>query len=65
MKPKPLSDQEQIRRGELIVELFSLKAIRSQAHDLGMTNRLYDTKHGTKTALGLFRSIKRLIETGE
>lgn len=61
---KPLTEQEETRRGELIVEMLHLvptKPIRGES----WTDVRYLTKHGTKTALGLFRSIKRIVEEGE
>lgn len=58
---KPLSEQEEIRRGELLVEMLDLKPVS------GMEEwpARYHAKPRPKTALGLFRSIKRLIEDGE
>jgi hypothetical protein len=50
---------ECIRKGELIVELLGLQPLR------GYEDPRYDTSAGTKTALGLYNTIKRIIEKGE
>ena len=48
---------EDTRRGELLAELLLLKKKRD--------NGRYNTSWGDKTALGLFLSVKRIIEQGE
>ena len=54
----PLSEQEQTRRGQLLADTLQLR--KSQAEP-----GRYCTDWGTKTALGLYRTVKRIIEQGE
>lgn len=54
----PELDEHEERRGELLVSLLDLK--RTQQYP----DRVY-TSGGTKTTLGLYRTVKRLIEKGE
>ena len=54
----PLSEQEQTRRGQLLADTLQLRKSRAA---LG----LYRTDWGAKTALGLYRTVKRIIEQGE
>lgn len=53
-----LTEQEEERRGRLIAEALRLK--RDKKHE----NR-YRTEWGTKTDLGLFRMMERLVIDGE
>ncbi len=53
-----LCEQEQIRRGELIAEVLNLK--RDREH-----RDRYCTTWGTKTAMGLFLTIERLVRDGQ
>jgi hypothetical protein len=46
-----------MQRGEMIANLLGLKKSKS--------NGRYDTNEGDKTALGLFRTIERIINDGE
>ena len=55
---KQITEQEEIRRGELIAEVLCLRrSPREQDR--------YLTAWGTKTDLGLFRTVKRIIEEGK
>jgi hypothetical protein len=58
---EPAADltDECIRRGEMIVELLGLRPLR------GYEDPRYDTSAGTKTSLGLYNTIKRIIEEGK
>jgi hypothetical protein len=47
------------RRGKMIVDLLGLKPLR------GYEDPRYDTSGGTKTVLGLYNTVKRIIEKGE
>lgn len=55
-----LNEQEATRRGELLAEVLHLRLIRSGS-DAGR----YQTTWGTKTALGLYRTVERIILDGE
>jgi hypothetical protein len=57
-----LTEREEKRRGEIIVALLNLKPIRGEQSNGAP---VYRTQHGTKTALGLFRSVARLVIDGE
>ena len=50
-----LTKEQQTRKGEEIAELLNLK------HSADFTDR-YDTSGGDKTALGLYLTVKRLME---
>jgi hypothetical protein len=65
MKSKPLTETEEARRGELLVELLHLKSVGRNHPDHGMTPKRYQTEWGTKTPLGLFRMINRIVLDGE
>ncbi len=58
MNNHPLDENEERRRGELLIELLGLKMTREYPDRVA-------TGGGTKTTLGLYRTVKRLIETGE
>jgi hypothetical protein len=58
MDTKTLTETEETRRGELIARILKLK------HSREYPDR-YNTEWGTKTALGLFRIMARLVEDGE
>lgn len=51
-----LTEEEEARRGEALAEVLNLKKIRG-GHDAGR----YPTTWGTKTALGLYRTTRRII----
>lgn len=59
---KPLSEEEEKRRGQMVVDLLGLKA--AGKFD-GSGEAFYNTEVGTKTALGLFRTLERIIKDGE
>lgn len=49
-------EKEKTRRGDLLAGILGVKYIRREAR--------YNTKWGTKTALGLYETAKRIIEKG-
>lgn len=51
-----LSEKEKILRGEKIADILMLR------EDKGYTPKRYKTTWGNKTALGLYGTIKRLLE---
>lgn len=55
-----LTEQQETKRGELLAEVLQLRLIRS-GKDAGR----YRTTWGTKTALGLYRTVERIILDGE
>ena len=57
----PVDEQEETRRGALLAEVLALKPIRNS--ESGENGR-YRTHWGTKTELGLYRTVKRIIEEG-
>lgn len=54
----PLSEAEQTRRGELLAVTLGVR--KSQAEP-----GRYCTDWGTKTPLGLYRTVKRIVEEGK
>lgn len=58
-KPTDITEAEETRRGELIVKALGLKRTR------GTSSVQYKTQWGTKTALGLYRMMARLVLDGE
>lgn len=54
-----ITEAEEARRGDLIVKVLGLKRLR------GTSSVQYQTQWGTKTALGLYRTIQRLVLDGE
>lgn len=52
---KQIDEQEQTRRGELLAEVLVLKLREGRYH----------TTWGTKTPLGLYRVIERIVQDGE
>ena len=54
----PLSEQEQARRGELIADTLQLRKSHAEPGR-------YCTDWGTKTPLGLYRTVKRIVEEGK
>lgn len=52
-----LTESQEQERGELLAEVLQLKKNR-------LTGR-YDTTWGDKTALGLFRTVQRIVEDGK
>ena len=57
-----ISEEEETRRGEILVSLLNLKPIRPP--EPGSDAPRYRTEWGSKTALGLFRTVDGII-TGE
>ena len=57
-------DQEKIKRGRLIATVLNLKTNPAYYGD-DDNNVRYDTTWGTKTALGLYETVKRIIEEGK
>lgn len=53
-----LTEEEQIAYGELFAKLLKMK--KNKEH-----KDRWDTAWGTKTNLGLYRTIKRLVEDAE
>ena len=58
---KDLTEQEELRRGELLAEVLRLRKRK------GATDRepRYQTDWGSKTALGLYRTVERIVLDGE
>jgi len=52
-----MEEKEQIRRGDLLAGILKVPYIRKDAR--------YKTQWGTKTALGLYLTAKRIIEEGK
>lgn len=52
-----IAEKEQIRRGDLLAGILKVPYIRKEAR--------YKTEWGTKTALGLYLTAKRIIEEGK
>ena len=55
VKP-PITEREKIRRGDLLGGILGVKYIKKESR--------YKTEWGTKTALGLYETAKRIIEDG-
>lgn len=53
-----LTEAEEARRGALLAEILQLKRQRKAPHP-------WNTTWGTKTDLGLFRTIARIVQDGE
>lgn len=53
-------EEEERRRGQMIVDILGLRKVKDGS---GPTPN-YRTAWGTKTALGLYRTVKRIIEEG-
>ena len=56
-----ITEVEERRRGELLVEVLNLK----KKGTLSTGDVFYDTQWGTKTALGLFRVVQRIVTEGK
>lgn len=53
---KEIDETEETRRGQLLVDVLHLhRAERGRYH----------TQWGTKTPLGIYRTVKRIVEDGE
>lgn len=67
MKTIELTEAEEAKRGAVLASMLNLKeAKQTTAHGvLPFDPPRYSTEWGTKTALGLFRTIKRIVEDGE
>lgn len=57
-----ISEAEETRRGELLVKLLNLRPAFVRPKP---AVTMYHTQWGTKTALGLFRMVERLVKDGE
>jgi len=57
-KPE-ITEEEETRRGVLIAKTLLLKQIRT-----GLARGRFNTDSGTKTALGLYRTMQRIIKEG-
>lgn len=67
-KTAPLTEAEQTRRGDLIAKTLNLKEARcGNGYGRGKPYDppRYFTQWGTKSALGLFLSVERLVRDGE
>lgn len=51
-----LPESEETRRGQLLVDVLCLRPSKEKGR--------YHTQWGTKTPLGLYRTIKRIVEQG-
>lgn len=58
MTSRPIDEAEEMRRGELLAAVLNLPKLRSEPGR-------YFTSWGSKTPLGLYRTVKRIIEDGE
>lgn len=68
--PTELTEAEETRRGQLLVEMLGLEedkypAMGSKRRTVSYDPPRYSTQWGRKTALGLFRSVRRLVLDGE
>lgn len=59
-----ITETEEARRGQLLADALGLKSVRNQ-HGAHFDPPRYQTNWGTKTALGLFRTVARIVEDGE
>jgi len=50
-----------MRRGKLLAEVLQIKRIKTSPGQVGC----FQTTWGTKSALGLFRTVERIILDGE
>lgn len=68
MKTK-IDEQEEARRGRLLTEMLFLREAKiaspTSKRLVSYDPPRYATKWGTKTALGLYRSIERIVLDGE
>mgnify|MGYP007031191173 CR=1 FL=1 len=55
---RELNNQEKYNIGEKLAGILKLKRINKQ---VGNENLFYDTTWGTKTPLGLYESVKRIM----
>jgi len=53
-----LTEQQETERGQLIADVLKLRRYPTERDR-------YATEWGSKTALGVFRTVKRIIEHGE
>lgn len=58
MQPTMMSEVEETRRGELLVEVLHLTRSTTESGR-------YRTAWGTKTALGIYRTVERIVLDGE
>lgn len=56
-----LTEEQEIARGRMLAELLRLKPIKGE----GWSVDRYDTTWGTKTALGLFRTVAAVVNEGK
>jgi len=60
-----MDEREEARRGKLLAEVLGLKPLTKRTTDTAADIGRYATTWGTKTDLGLFRTVKRIIEEGQ
>lgn len=60
MKVNVIDENEEIRRGEKIAKVLGLKKLEGSGN-----YPVYNTEWGTKSNLGLYRIVKRMVEDGE
>jgi hypothetical protein len=61
-----ITEKEEERRGLLLVDVLNLKPCKGETRTIdGKERVLYCTTWGTKTALGLYRTVERIIKDGE
>jgi hypothetical protein len=58
-----LNDAHGTKKGQEIIDLLGLKPVGRSHREYGMDPPRYATDWGTKTALGLYRSIMAIVET--
>lgn len=61
-QPEPSPEFEETKRGHLIAAVLMPAVLMLKKK---RDNGRYNTAWGDKTALGLYRTVKRIIETGE
>lgn len=65
LKTPTITEAEEERRGKLIAQVLRLRTLTARsAHNTNDIGR-YRTTWGTKTALGLYRIVQRIVEEGE
>jgi hypothetical protein len=65
MAEPALTEDEEKRRGDLLIEVLGLRQQRGLHRAPGNNPPRVMTAWGDKTALGLYRTVKRIIESGE
>lgn len=64
---KGFAIREETKRGEILVRVLGLREAKQETAQgrLSFDPVRYGTEGGTKTALGVFRTVKRIIEEGK